>query len=109
MTVLPDSRWATAQDYQRERGFSESAEGLALGLALPLPLGAASGTVVDSTGVGSATGGTTASGVLGSAGGFVDSQARGDTCGGVPIRVNPVVRSGNGKTFQSRWSPLDQG
>jgi hypothetical protein len=28
MTVLPDSRWATAQDYQCQRGFSESAEGL---------------------------------------------------------------------------------
>jgi hypothetical protein len=75
MTVLPDSRWATAQDYQRERGFSESAEGLALALALglalwvapALPLGAVSGTDVASDGVGSATGGTTASGVLGSA------------------------------------------
>jgi hypothetical protein len=105
MTVLSRSRWATAQDYQRERGFSESAEGLALGLAL----GAVSGTVVDSTGAGSATGGTTASGVLGSAGGLVEPQARGDTSGGVPFRVNPVVRSGSGKTFQSRWSPLYQG
>ena len=38
MTVLPHSRWATAQDYQRERGFSESAEGLALGLTLGLAL-----------------------------------------------------------------------
>ena len=109
MTVLPDSRWATAQDYQRERGFSESAEGLALGVGLARPLGAVSGTVVDPTGVGSATGGTTASGVLGSAGGLVEPQARGDTSGGVPFRVNPVVRSGSGKTFQSRWSPLYQG
>ena len=70
MTVLPGSRWATAQDYQRDRGFSESADGLAVGPGDGLPDGVTDG-VTDGlgAGLGSDTGGTTASGADGRTGG----------------------------------------
>jgi hypothetical protein len=104
MTVLPGSRWATAQDYQRDRGFSESADGLAVGPGDGVPDGVSDG-VPDGlgAGVGSDTGGTTASGADGRTGGRVVPH-------GSRARWSPrCSRTGRGKTLNSLWSPLVHG